>query len=212
MSMVFQGNKGNPGPEGLPGPAGSPGTEGPVGLTGGPGQRGNNVSVPQCTLTLTVFDCNVFEEQTLSSSCFFHHLTLGWQRTPWIPWSRWSSRDTGRFLNQGNIVHVIVTSRSIVDFFFYMWILLGTPRTTGREGYSRRSRREGSERAQGLYWTSWITRNSCEYYNSCSWLTSSSVTRFVVCLFFFSGSNRRHRTYRYCWTSWAQGKYCTIAL
>ena len=42
--VFSQGDKGNPGPEGLAGAPGSPGTDGPVGVTGGPGQRGDNVS------------------------------------------------------------------------------------------------------------------------------------------------------------------------
>lgn len=51
--MCLQGDKGNPGPEGLPGASGSSGNEGPVGLTGGPGQSGANVSfTPDFDLTL----------------------------------------------------------------------------------------------------------------------------------------------------------------
>lgn len=42
--MCFQGDRGNPGPEGLAGVTGSPGTEGPVGITGGPGEIGQKVS------------------------------------------------------------------------------------------------------------------------------------------------------------------------
>lgn len=45
LGMYLQGDRGNPGPEGLAGATGSPGTEGPVGLTGGPGQMGENVSL-----------------------------------------------------------------------------------------------------------------------------------------------------------------------
>lgn len=44
MYLCLQGDRGNPGPEGLAGTSGSPGTEGPVGLTGGPGPTGENVS------------------------------------------------------------------------------------------------------------------------------------------------------------------------
>lgn len=50
--MLFsQGDRGNPGQEGLAGGTGSPGTEGPVGMTGGPGQRGNDVSFTHRNIT-----------------------------------------------------------------------------------------------------------------------------------------------------------------
>lgn len=62
--LCLQGDKGNPGPEGLPGASGSPGNEGPVGLTGGPGQSGPNVSfAPVLVLTLQL-------------PIFRHHLLL----------------------------------------------------------------------------------------------------------------------------------------
>ena len=44
VHVCVQGDRGNPGTEGLAGVAGSPGTEGPVGFTGGPGQIGEAVS------------------------------------------------------------------------------------------------------------------------------------------------------------------------
>lgn len=43
VCLCFQGERGNPGPEGLAGVTGSPGTEGPVGDTGSPGPIGENV-------------------------------------------------------------------------------------------------------------------------------------------------------------------------
>ncbi len=43
MLTCFQGERGDPGPEGLAGGQGVPGTPGPVGTPGGPGQRGDQV-------------------------------------------------------------------------------------------------------------------------------------------------------------------------
>lgn len=42
--ILFQGDKGEPGAEGLAGPQGIPGTPGPVGAPGDPGLRGAKVS------------------------------------------------------------------------------------------------------------------------------------------------------------------------
>lgn len=41
--MIFQGDRGDPGPEGLIGSQGLPGPAGPVGASGGPGRRGDIV-------------------------------------------------------------------------------------------------------------------------------------------------------------------------
>lgn len=41
--LLFQGDRGDPGPEGLVGPQGLPGPPGPVGAPGGAGRRGDAV-------------------------------------------------------------------------------------------------------------------------------------------------------------------------
>lgn len=44
MTVILQGDRGDPGPEGLAGSQGAPGTSGPVGAPGEAGPRGETVS------------------------------------------------------------------------------------------------------------------------------------------------------------------------
>lgn len=67
MYVCLQGDRGNPGPEGLAGTLGSPGTEGPVGLTGGPGPRGDNVSFTNRNATNLNLICYICQSHMNSS-------------------------------------------------------------------------------------------------------------------------------------------------
>lgn len=92
MHLCFQGERGNPGPEGLAGGPGSPGTEGPVGTTGSPGERGKNVS--STGMKYTGQRRRSFLVISLDASVIV--LTLGWQRTPRTPRTTWSTRESGK--------------------------------------------------------------------------------------------------------------------
>lgn len=91
--VCFQGDKGNPGPEGLAGATGSPGTEGAVGLTGSPGESGKNVSVTNGNVTKFNPVCS---HQYLTATPLSLVLTPGCPRPRWTPRSRWSTGDRGK--------------------------------------------------------------------------------------------------------------------
>lgn len=69
--LLFQGDRGDPGPEGLVGPQGLPGPPGPVGAPGGAGRRGDAVR----TFTTSVLSvCLSVHQQNLNCTdmCWEH--------------------------------------------------------------------------------------------------------------------------------------------
>lgn len=67
--ILFQGDKGEPGAEGLAGPQGIPGTPGPVGAPGGPGLRGAKVSY--------FLRQSLLYNKVLNNKVFHHCIVLG---------------------------------------------------------------------------------------------------------------------------------------
>lgn len=65
-SYLFQGDRGDPGPEGLVGPQGLPGPPGPVGAPGGAGRRGDAVRT-FATSILSVFVSPSVEFKTVQT-------------------------------------------------------------------------------------------------------------------------------------------------
>lgn len=92
MYLCLQGDRGNPGPEGLAGTSGSPGTEGPVGLTGGPGPTGENVSFTNRNET----NLNLIYHICQSHINNINVLSLGCQRRRWTPRTIWSAGESGK--------------------------------------------------------------------------------------------------------------------
>lgn len=112
--LLLQGDRGNPGPEGLAGGMGSPGNEGPVGITGSPGERGDNVSFiteikPPTKNGYTKIKAKINLRDSLVIPVM--SLNLGCQRLTWTPRSIWSTRQSGK--DDMAICHIVSANQPI---------------------------------------------------------------------------------------------------